>query len=250
MLPNTTEPPLASCRAMAPRLLFHARRTATVAGSMSITRGLSVLVPPSVICRAAPCADDADRAADGDRARVQVDITPAQRKQLAAPHAGIGEHVPGRVHLAVVGRPVQEHAQLVSGPRVHLGAFACLAVGGLAFAAGLRSSNGTSSSTAAASAALRIVWMYRTVRADSGCPCARPSGPAALMSPARGTARSAAPRSDSPAAGADVGLNVQPDVLPVARSSCWPPAAARRATSPGTRPAAACSARPRCPCGP
>jgi hypothetical protein len=48
-------------------------------------------------------------------------------------------------------------------------------VGGLAFTAGLRSSSGTSSCSAASSAALRISWTYRTVRADSGSPVRLPS---------------------------------------------------------------------------
>ena len=54
------------------------------------------------------------------------------------------------------------------------GALACFAVGGLAFTAGLRSSSGASSSTAAAIAALMIVEMYLTVLGDSGSPVRSP----------------------------------------------------------------------------
>ena len=53
-LPNASALSWASWSASDPRSRFHARRIATVAGSMSTTRGLAVLVSPSLICRACP----------------------------------------------------------------------------------------------------------------------------------------------------------------------------------------------------
>ena len=64
--------------------------------------------------------------------------------------------------------------QLPGVPGFISGALASFAVGGLAFALGLRCSSGASSSTAAFSAAPMIVLMYLTVLALSGSPVRSP----------------------------------------------------------------------------
>ena len=57
-------------------------------------------------------ADDARRPADAHRGRVRVDVLPAQRQGLAAAHAGVREHAPQGVILAVLLGPGQEGGEL------------------------------------------------------------------------------------------------------------------------------------------
>jgi hypothetical protein len=57
-------------------------------------------------------ADHAHGSLDADRASLQVGVPPAQRQQLTAPHAGVGQRVPRHMQIAVLPRPAQERLQL------------------------------------------------------------------------------------------------------------------------------------------
>jgi hypothetical protein len=61
--------------------------------------------------------DGARRPADRDGAPCQVDVAPAQRWQLAAPHAGVRQDVPGGVMRAGLLGPAQFGVDLLSEAR-------------------------------------------------------------------------------------------------------------------------------------